>query len=335
MNVDQLAGEISADAPSGENLEYEQVFIDLELAVAPKEEQQIGDEIRPAEEPDFGTVEAKALEVLAKSHDLRAAVHLAVARLSRGGIEGLGEALDLIRRYLEEHWETCHPMLDAEDDNDPTMRVNALAAIADRATVLNRLSRAPLTESRAFGRIGLQEVEGATGEAQARFHAALKDTDEAVLETRRAAVEAALGAVRAIEAKCDAEIPGRGPDLSELVTRFSAISKLLRQAGGSAEAAGGEETVPAEGAERKENRIVQSGDGTIRSTADVTRAIEQIVAFYQQTEPSSPVPILLERAKRLVNADFMTIIRDIAPEGMDNVRTLTGLGEDDDDSDGD
>lgn len=335
MNVDQLAGEISADAPSGENLEYDQVFIDLELAAAPREEQQIGDEIRPAEDPDFREVEEKALGVLAQSHDLRAAIHLAVARLARGGIEGFADALQLIRRYLEDHWETCHPALDAEDDNDPTMRVNALSAIADRATVLRRISRAPLTESRAFGRISLADVDGASGETLARFHAAMKDTGEDVLTARRAAVDACQEAVRAIDAKCDAEIPGRGPDLSGLLARLRAISELLGQGGSEAAPEKPEAAVALGGDVQKEDRIVQSGDGTIRSTADVTRAIEQIVAFYQQTEPSSPVPILLERAKRLVNADFMTIIRDIAPEGMDNVRSLSGLPDDDDEDEND
>ena len=46
--------------------------------------------------------------------------------------------------------------------------------------------------------------------------------------------------------------------------------------------------------------------------------------------PSSPIPMLLERAKRLVNADFLTIIKDMAPHGLDNVQTIGGLDEDDD-----
>ena len=34
-----------------------------------------------------------------------------------------------IRFCLEEYWETCHPELDADDDDDPTMRVNAVLGL--------------------------------------------------------------------------------------------------------------------------------------------------------------------------------------------------------------
>ena len=44
-------------------------------------------------------------------------------------------------------------------------------------------------------------------------------------------------------------------------------------------------------------------------------------------EPSSPLPILLKRAKRLVGADFMEIINDLAPSGVDNVKLIGGVTE--------
>ncbi len=39
------------------------------------------------------------------------------------------------------------------------------------------------------------------------------------------------------------------------------------------------------------------------------------MGYYARQEPSRPVPILLTRAKRLVGADFMTIMKDMAPQG--------------------
>jgi type VI secretion system protein ImpA len=38
---------------------------------------------------------------------------------------------------------------------------------------------------------------------------------------------------------------------------------------------------------------------------------------------------LLERAKRLVGADFMTIMKDIAPGGVDELIVVGGITEDD------
>lgn len=49
--------------------------------------------------------------------------------------------------------------------------------------------------------------------------------------------------------------------------------------------------------------------------------------YYAKHEPSSPLPILLKRAKRLVGADFMEIIKDLAPDGAANVRLIGGDAE--------
>ncbi len=73
------------------------------------------------------------------------------------------------------------------------------------------------------------------------------------------------------------------------------------------------------------------GGGAINSPEDVTRMLDHIMDYYARCEPSSPLPILLERAKRLVNADFLTIIEDMAKEGLDEVRQIGGLKSDDDD----
>jgi type VI secretion system protein ImpA len=60
----------------------------------------------------------------------------------------------------------------------------------------------------------------------------------------------------------------------------------------------------------------------------VINALDRIVDYYARHEPSSPIPILLTRAKRLVNADFLTIVRDMAPSGVENVNLIGGLSDD-------
>ena len=42
-------------------------------------------------------------------------------------------------------------------------------------------------------------------------------------------------------------------------------------------------------------------------------------------EPSSPIPLLLERAKRLVSKDFLEVLADIAPDALATARTAAGL----------
>ena len=67
--------------------------------------------------------------------------------------------------------------------------------------------------------------------------------------------------------------------------------------------------------------------GTITSRADVVRTIDLICDYYARNEPSSPVPILLRRAKRLVDKGFMDIVRDLTPGGVTEAETFAGLEE--------
>jgi type VI secretion system protein ImpA len=58
----------------------------------------------------------------------------------------------------------------------------------------------------------------------------------------------------------------------------------------------------------------------------VAKAIERICDFYARTEPSSPVPILLKRAKRLVGKSFEELLQDLAPGGLRQLQVFSGDG---------
>ncbi|WP_264214489.1 type VI secretion system protein TssA [Leisingera thetidis] len=342
------------DAPSGENLEYDPAFTDMELAAQPGEESVVGNETIEATDPDYREVQKKALEVLERSHDLRAAVFLGDALLHTEGLTGFAAATTYIRGCLEEFWESCHPELD-EDDGDPTMRINAIQdlcgqpdGMAGASPLYRSLRRAPLAESRGFGRFCLRDIEIAEGVMTApesmehipdtaTIGAAFQDSDAEIVTARLAAIETAEENVRAISAVFDEQTPGQGPDLSALIKLLQQIAKRMRDYGnmgakddaGDADAAAdaaadetGADAPPAGGA--------AAAAGVINSPADVSNALDRIIAYYRRREPSSPLPILLARAKRLVGADFLTIMNDMAPQGVDNVNLIGGIEDDDD-----
>ncbi|MDE9402804.1 hypothetical protein NB851_029300, partial [Pseudomonas aeruginosa] len=49
-----------------------------------------------------------------------------------------------------------------------------------------------------------------------------------------------------------------------------------------------------------------------------------LLEYYVRHEPSSPVPVLLKRAKTLVTADFAEIVRNLIPDGISQFETLRG-----------
>ncbi|MEX0368959.1 MAG: type VI secretion system protein TssA [Ruegeria sp.] len=343
MDVDTLLQSHGEDAPSGEDLEYDPVFMELEIAAQPGEERQAGDEILPAEDPDYKEVVAKAEDILGRSHDIRAAVFMAEAQLRLGGLPGFASALNYIARGLDEWWDSIHPQLDEDDDDDPTMRINAVLTLTDDRRILRGLRRVPLTDSRTFGAFSMRDISVAEGESTppadmdnvpdtAQVLAAFQDTDEDTLRAYADAATQAAGDVDAINAVFSDKTPGQGPDLDPLAKLLKQIvARLTNALGGevdvAADEAGGDDGAGAAAAPAA--AAAGGGVGGINSPTDVQNALDRIIGYYERCEPSSPLPILLMRAKKLVNADFLTIVKDMAPSGVDNVNLIGGIEEED------
>jgi type VI secretion system protein ImpA len=60
---------------------------------------------------------------------------------------------------------------------------------------------------------------------------------------------------------------------------------------------------------------INAGSAVINGRDDVMRSLDRICHYYARHEPSSPVPLLLQRAKRLVTMGFDEIVQDLAPDG--------------------
>jgi type VI secretion system protein ImpA len=56
----------------------------------------------------------------------------------------------------------------------------------------------------------------------------------------------------------------------------------------------------------------------------VLRAIDAICAYYARAEPSSPVPLLLQRSRRLVTMSFLDILKEMLPESVANLQKISG-----------
>ncbi|HMO08132.1 MAG TPA: type VI secretion system protein TssA [Paracoccaceae bacterium] len=349
------------DEPSGENLEYDPSFISLELAAQPGEERQVGDSIIAAEDPDHREVLQLSTELLERTHDIRAVAFAAYSLLRTEGFNGYREAVSFLRWMLEEHWATCHPQLDADDDDDPTMRINAVASIGAHDTMLKGLRLAPITESRAFGRFSLRDILIAEGEVEppsgmdsppepSTISGAFQDSKADHMKAVRRAVDRIYEDVRAINGIFAERTPGNGPDLDDLIALVRQIQTKMSAYGIRGEDeeeadavsddtpgdagdgdGGGVATGPAAGGGRAAGGGVSGVPGAINNQQDVKATLDKLIAYYQKFEPSSPVPMLLARCKRLVGADFLTIIKDIAPDGRDNAKMVGGIKDDDDD----
>ncbi|CAM5601705.1 type VI secretion system protein TssA [Rhodanobacter lindaniclasticus] len=339
-NLEPLLAPVSDDSPAGPDLEYDPEFLALERAAAPKAERAVGDTVKAAEEPDWDKVAELSEAILLRSKDLRPAVHLTTAWMRTLGMPGWCAGLALIRGLLEQFWDTVHPQLDAEDDNDPTMRVNAVVPLSNLQSVLGYFRTAAFVQSPRMGRFTLRDLRIANGTLKlttpadgpepslTEMEACCMDCAEEELVQTTAAVSESLEHAKAIDALFTDHVGTMGPDFKNLLSDIYELKKFLdpqlarrlpaEVSGDEAGEGGAEGGAP--GAAR--------AAGPIAGPQDVMRRLDEICDYYTRCEPSSPVPLLLRRAQRLVGMDFMDLLRDLAPGGISELRVVSGTPED-------
>ncbi|PYN25437.1 MAG: hypothetical protein DMD99_08320 [Candidatus Rokuibacteriota bacterium] len=163
LDVGAVLSETRESPPCGPNLEHDLSFFQLEEAARGKPEQRSGDAVKPAEDPNWSKVIDLAQATLLRSKDLRVAVHLTRALTCTEGIPGLATGLGLIQALLERYWDGIHPVLEADHDNDPTERLNALAPLVDPDASIKDLRDSYLVNSREQGQLRARDVEIALG----------------------------------------------------------------------------------------------------------------------------------------------------------------------------
>jgi type VI secretion system protein ImpA len=316
-------------------MEYEPPFLELQEMARGKPEQVIGDRVKPAEEPDWSEVHDAALQLFKLTKDLRIAGILYVALLKKHGVEGIANGLGLLRSLLERHWEHVHPQLDPEDDNDPIFRVNSLVATLANEDALNTLRNTVVVSSRQFGRVTLRNhriaagtlkvVEGEAPDAaqeQARIAAVFADISSEALSSTAALLIEANGHLNAIQQVLLQKADGIPDDVRPVLADIKELQGLVAA---QLSKRGVPEPQQTETGAPQEQSSGESGRGVIRNSTDVLAALQRICDYYKKSEPSSPVPLLLQRAARLVNKDFMEILRDLAPAGVNEAEVIGGV----------
>jgi type VI secretion system protein ImpA len=356
VNTETLLDGVAADAPCGDDLSYDPAFMELERISQGAPQDRIVGPDGPAEGPDWRIVEKQAEALLHRTKDLRVAILLAKALLHTAGFIGFREGTRLVRELLLRYWDSLHPQMLEEDDFSPIMRGNALRDLCDRLTVLHPIRTTPLVNLPALGRFSYRDIGVATGEFPAtngtpapdlsKIDAAFENCPLEPLQATAAAVAGAIEDLAAVE-RYMAEKVGAAQTVSleDVTGLLRSIDRILadRVARRSAAGGGGSNGVDYEsatGAEAGPMSTVHSAyaashaagasqgrpfvAGEINSRTEVIRALDAVCGYYERHEPSSPVPILLRRAQRLVPMNFVDIMRDLAPSAMSDIEKIRG-----------
>jgi type VI secretion system protein ImpA len=324
LDIEALTQPLSAERPCGESLEDTQLLSSFDAFRIFGQSTPLSGEI------DWRAIRERALEALRQSKDFRPLTHLAAASLRADGLEQYLGLLGVAAGWLRDYWAAVFPLV----DEDAILRRNALNGFADNMAVVDALRRVPLVANRQLGAFSLRQVEIAAGRMPAaegeappseeQIRAAFTAAPPEDLQKLDTTLAAGLAAIKDITDSMTGNGGGSqaAPDFAGLSATLAkmrlAVKPYLRApdtAGTADEAAGGSGEVAA--------GVVAVG--AIRSREDAVRALEAVAAYFRANEPSSPVPLFVERAKRLVALNFLEVLADLAPDALTEAKRVSGV----------
>lgn len=330
LSVDELLLPLGDDAPSGPDLVYDPAFLALDHAAKGRPEQEFGDFKRPAEPPPWPEILEQALALSQRTRDLRLAVLLTRAAARTSGLVGCADGLRLVAGLLDAHWGSVHPALDASDGDDPTERLNALSPLLHPAAGLADLRSASIGRPAAGLTVRLLELAWTKADAHADE---TRPTPQGVLDGLRDAVQVDARVVPALLSIHDSfdrlkrTLDTRAPQsmLSLEPLRPLASACLTAAQAVVPEPAATEVMPDAPVANPATPAVAGRASLAPQSRDDVVRLLDTACRWIEQHEPSSPAPLLIRRAQRLMSKSFVDLVRDLAPGGLGELERIAGL----------
>jgi type VI secretion system protein ImpA len=309
----------------GPDLEYDPEFLELAQSAAGKPESQFG----PGSPPDWGRVRELSESLFTRTRDLRLALMWGRAQINLDGFSGLAPTLALLAGLLERFWDEVHPN-DAEE-SDALARLSVLGSLDKLDGLLGDVRASRISNDRELLGLRVRDVEIALGKLAPRTGEAARTEGEIagmlavlaeVAATLRAQTEAAQTALAQIQALMVQRFsPHLVVDLATLRAMLASILAVL--------------PVPVDVPVAEEASAGQAGAGSpgrqasgvysVETRQEAVRAIELVCAYLERSEPTNPAQLLLRRAARVIDKNFLQLMRELAPDAVKDVARILGV----------
>lgn len=333
MNIDDFLAPVTVEQPCGDNLEYDADFQAMEQAMQGKAEQQFGDTIIPAEPADWTTVEKLAVGLLSRTKDLRVMLALTQAWTKRRGLVGYADGLLLVQQALSLYWQPMYPLLEEFGETDPFYRINALAGLSDKSALTSALRNTILLRSNGDDLL-LRDAQALLDGSKTECADYPGGRSRLIDELARGG-QPGIDAILAIHQRLQTIREILSERLGESgVPEMEQLQKTVGLVAGACQAT----DISTFHASREESAVsehqatpgatppsaVDWRSAQINSRAEAQQMLEKVKQYFAQHEPSHPAPLMIERVQRLIELDFMDIIRDLAPDGVHQLENIFG-----------
>jgi type VI secretion system protein ImpA len=297
-------------------------------------EAQYGDFVGMPEPVNWSDIDRDCRRLMMRSKDMRVAVIFTRCRTRLAGPAGLAEGLGLLAAWLDTFAGVLHPQPEVDDDPDAALqiRTNALQALTDTDGLLMDLREIVLARASAT-HLRVRDVERAFAFPRPNDALAPESVTRQIADLRArqpdllSGFDSALVSLQNIDAWCHENLGAHAPDLSVSVRLLGHIvnagerpaeRSFTVQVEEVAEAGGPDDNlVPESPVYEIEPAIEENAPAAPVVALDRHLALERIREarlWFEQHEPSSPIPLLLRRAEQFCGKPYTETIKAIPPE---------------------
>lgn len=344
INLEEMMQPL-ADNQSGDNLEYNPLYLEMENLATGVPESVMGDAVVEGREPDWRKLCSNCQDLWKTTRDLRVAVYLTLSLSQLDGINGFCDGIKLVNFLVSDMWESFYPQLDADDDNDPTERLNILQIISpsvtsgnDAFTFLRTFRQIKLFENKKWTLRDLLIYQGEISTEEsfdtALFNAetvsAPKETVDEKVRVINEILELLDKINNEIEQKTNNEYSFSfeclKKELSTLLKFYSKLSVIDEQE--TQEPAAEIETSAGTNNDNKNSSFINIENYKPRNRNEALLLVKKSADYFREVEPTNPVPYLLDRVLRIAEMNFIDILKDIDPGAVDRIKEQLGLPRD-------
>nr|WP_202302756.1 type VI secretion system protein TssA [Cedecea sulfonylureivorans] len=330
---DFLLETISPESPCGINLEYDSAFIMLQSKLQPKLGAEYGNFVEAADPVNWVEVERECLGLLQKSRDIRLVIVLMRCRIRQKGLSALNEGLSALDALLRQFPDDLYPQLMDEGEFEPLMRANALAELDAIDSLLSDIRSQSLPSASGL-QISVKEYEKAYSSnrdeealSQTSLHLLKQHWEEradATLLSLQQAAQTLEGIISLLETSLGEDAPDfarlKGilnlfaSDPAAVPKQTPEIEHIEDEHVIEQENEGVEELAEAPQPPGKTTVRPSNNPGIIESRIDALSRLREVRAWYEKTEPSSPVILLLSFAEKTAGMSFSALTKMISSE---------------------
>lgn len=369
IDLEAIAQPIPGENPSGENLRYSGLYDEISEARRADDNLAMGDWQTELKVADFRRVVDLAVPALTeKTKDLQIGVWLCEALVKQFGLAGFRDGTRMLILFQQNFWDTLYPEI---DEGDMEGRANALswfdaqvgfalqgaaitgnlgyslidqidsrnfdipenldALASDEAEKFRKLREQAERERRVTSEMWRREWETTRRAAAEKNYLLLTESREAFNEFNRT-----------VDEKFDRnQVPGLATlkkvlDDMEAVLKKLVEDKRLEEPDPEEEIVEGEADGGGEESGAPRTAAAGGGGGPIQNRKDALKRLAEVAAFFQRTEPHSPIAYLIQRAVKWGNMPLESWLQDVIKDDsiIQQIRQTLGFNTDSGDPSG-